>query len=74
MRKHRIKILNRQGDLIALEELLPDKKKGRVQYWANKGGIVEEVIDKHEYGRLKRELYHRQKVDIWRLRRGAELI
>ena len=74
MRKHRIKILNQYGELIALEELPPDKKKGRTQYWANKGGIVEEVLGRTEFGKLKRELHNRQKVDAWRLRRGAELI
>jgi len=68
MRKHRIKILNRYGELIALEELPPDKKKGRTQYWANKGGIVEEVLDRTEFGKLKRELHHMHKALIFKCR------
>jgi hypothetical protein len=71
-RKARLKIIYR-GEVVRVEEVPAHQKTQRIQYWGAQGFQVEEVR-KEEYGRLLRMLQVERNVNLWRMRRGAELI
>lgn len=71
-KKARLKILC-HGEVVGVEEVPHHRKTERIQYWGAQGFQVEEVR-KEEYGKLKRMLQAERTVNVWRVRRGAELI